>query len=65
MDTFENYIKILQQDNKEIPDFLYDLLKESYNLNPEQFKDKFLKSYKLDLIPIEDIDYNKLKKINI
>jgi hypothetical protein len=61
--TFDDYLKILDRDNK-LPEYFIEILKFNYDDNEESFKRIFFSCINKDLIDIENIDYNKVKNIN-
>ena len=61
---FQFYIDLLLKRYDEIPEILYDLLKDCYNTDIEKFQEIFYKSYDKELIEYCSINYNELKNIN-
>lgn len=51
--NFQDYLDILENDEgKQLPDFLIEILEEVYNRDKEQFKIIFERTYKRELIDL-------------
>jgi hypothetical protein len=61
-EDFDYYINQLNQKYDFIPNILFDLLKDSYELDKDKFKETFYKTYDKELIEYSTINYDDLKK---